>query len=60
MTEKKAKANVWCRDCGKEMKQAPYEILAFYCEDCELKATVTYEPTPKYTYSDFEKGRPIK
>lgn len=60
MTEKKAKANVWCRDCGKEMKQAPYGILAFYCKDCELKATVTYEQTPKYAYSDFEKGRSIK
>lgn len=40
------KAKVWCRDCGEEMQQAPYGILAFYCKKCKLKATVKYEPTP--------------
>jgi len=39
----KAKAEVWCRGCGKKMKQYPYDILFFYCSDCKLKARVDYE-----------------
>ncbi len=46
MEKEKAKAMVWCRNCGKEMQQAPYRILAFYCKKCKLKAKVRYEPTP--------------
>jgi Zn finger protein HypA/HybF involved in hydrogenase expression len=42
----KAKANVWCRDCGEEMKQYPYDILAFACRKCGLKAEVNYKPMP--------------
>jgi hypothetical protein len=37
-----AKAKVWCCDCGKEMKQYPYGILAFGCYNCKLKAEVNY------------------
>jgi DnaJ-class molecular chaperone len=43
---KNANAKVWCRDCGKEMKQYPYDILAFSCKKCNLKATVEYEKMP--------------
>lgn len=42
----KAKAEVWCKDCGEKMWQAPYNIMSFYCEKCKIKATVRYEPTP--------------
>jgi hypothetical protein len=26
---KKAKAKVWCRDCGEPMEQYPYDMLVF-------------------------------
>jgi hypothetical protein len=41
-----AKAKVWCRDCGEEMAQYPYGILAFSCRNCKLKATVSYDKMP--------------
>jgi len=37
------KAKIWCRDCGKEMKQYPYDLSFFYCKECKLKASVVYE-----------------
>jgi Zn finger protein HypA/HybF involved in hydrogenase expression len=39
----KAKAKVWCRECGEEMRQHPYDILAFTCKNCKLKAEVQYD-----------------
>jgi Zn finger protein HypA/HybF involved in hydrogenase expression len=42
----KAKANVWCRDCGEEMIQYPYEMLVFSCKNCKLKAEVSFEKMP--------------
>lgn len=45
MTEN-AKAKVWCRDCGQEMQQYPYGILAFGCKKCKLKAVVEYQKMP--------------
>ena len=54
--EPNARAKVWCRDCGKEMHQAPYNILAFYCTECKLKANVNYSKTP-YIHTLSEEGR---
>lgn len=41
-----ARANIWCRDCGCQMHQAPYNILAFYCKKCGIKAEIQYSKTP--------------
>lgn len=59
MTEN-VKAKVWCRDCGEEMKQAPYNQLWFFCRKCELEATVQYNKMHKMTtWPDFGKAIPI-
>jgi len=42
----KAKGKVWCRECGEEMKQYPYGILAFGCKKCKLKATILFGDMP--------------
>ena len=47
-----ARANIWCRDCGEEMHQAPYNILAFYCRTCGIKAEVVYSKTPIITVKE--------
>lgn len=52
----KAKAKVWCRDCGKKMKQYPYGILAFSCEKCGLKAEVRYSKMPIIATKEMGKG----
>lgn len=44
--ERNAKAQVWCRDCGKEMKQYPFGQLAYSCKKCKLKAIVEYSKMP--------------
>jgi Zn finger protein HypA/HybF involved in hydrogenase expression len=47
MVKQKAKARVWCRKCGAEMSQYPFNILAFSCKKCGIKATVEYDKMPE-------------
>ena len=41
--EKKARAELWCRDCGNSMKQWPYGQLTFSCKKCRLTVDVHYK-----------------
>jgi uncharacterized phage protein (TIGR01671 family) len=37
---------IFCRECGDTMEQYPYNILAWCCKKCKLKAELTYKEMP--------------